>query len=192
MQLIDLLYQVLASPTLAFRLVSQKKPLGWAIGAALLSSVVVAFVLLPYPPRLAEVIFGLERGSLNTAPWWFLWLSVFLMALIIEAGFVHAVALLFRGKGSYLGMLCGLCFASFPLVFFAPLALLRALLASSTGYLLYYVGAAILYPWILILDTIAIRHNYQASVKKAAAICFVAIFVLFILPMLIVAVAMAT
>jgi len=191
-ELIDLLYQVLASPTVAFRLVSQKKPLWWAIGAALLPSAVVALVLLPHPPRLAEVVFGLEKGSLNAAPWWFLWLSVFLVTLVIEAGFVHVVALLFRGKGSYLGMLCGLCFASFPLVLFAPLALLRALLASPTSYLLYYVGSAILYPWILILDTIAIRHNYQTSVKKAAAICFVAIFVLFILPMFIVAVAMAT
>lgn len=192
MELIDLLYQVLLSPTVAFRLVSQKKPLGWAIGAALLPSAVVALVLLPNPPRLSEVIFGLEKGSLNAAPWWFLWLSVFLVALVIEAGFVHVVASLFRGKGSYLGMLCGLCFASFPLVLFAPLALLRALLASPTSYLLYYVGSAILYPWILILDTIAIRHNYQTSVKKAVAICFVAIFVLFILPMFIVAVAMAT
>jgi hypothetical protein len=191
-ELIDLLYQVLASPTVAFRLVSQKKPLGWAIGVAFLSSFVVAFVLLPYPPRLAEVIFGLERGSLNAAPWWFLWLSVFLVILVVEAGFVHVVALLFRCKGSYLGMLCALCFASFPLVLFAPLALLRALLASSTGYLLYYVGSAILYPWILILDTIAIRHNYQASVTKAAAICFIAVFLMFILPMLIVAIAMAT
>ena len=155
-------------------------------------SLVVTLVLLPNPPRLSEVIFGLEKGSLNAAPWWFLWLSVFLVTLVIEAGFVHVVALLFRGKGSYLGMLCGLCFASFPLVLFAPLALLRALLASPTSYLLYYAGAAILYPWILILDTIAIRHNYQTSVKKATAICFVAVFVMFILPMFIVAVAMAT
>jgi len=89
-------------------------------------------------------------------------------------------------------MLCGLCFASFPLVFFAPLALLRALLASPTTFLLFYAGSAILYPWILILDTIAVRHNYQVSVKKAGAICFTTIFLMFILPMLIVAIAMAT
>lgn len=155
-------------------------------------SLVVVFVLLPHPPRLAEVIFGLERESLNAAPWWLLWLTIFPVTLAIEAGLIHVIALLSRSKGSYHGMLCGLCFASFPLVFFAPLALLRALFASPAAYLLYYVGSAILYPWVLILDTIATRHNYQASVKKAGAICFIAVFVMFILPMLIVAIAMAT
>ena len=128
--ILDILYQVLASPSTAFQVVSTKRPLRWGIATAFFSSVVFAFVLLPCPPRLIEAIFGLDRGTLNAAPLVLVWLSLFPLALLVQAALLHLVASMMRGKGSYLGMFCGLCFASFPLIFFAPLALLRALVDS--------------------------------------------------------------
>lgn len=189
--LLDILYQVLTSPSAAFRLVSQKRPWAWAIPAVLLPSVVFDLVILPHPPDLAEVLFRLETGRLTNPAWWLLWITILPLALVIEAGLMHGVARLLRGRGSYRGMLCGLCFAFLPMAFFAPLALLRALLDSGTGYLLYYAGSAILFAWILLLDTTAIRENYRVSTKRAIAICFIAVFLLFFVPPLVVVAAMA-
>jgi hypothetical protein len=44
-------------------------------------SVVLAFTFLPNPPQLLEVIFKLERGSLNPALIMFFWVIIFLIAL---------------------------------------------------------------------------------------------------------------
>jgi len=165
--------------------------LGWAMLTAVLISVVFAFTLLPNPPELVEVILGLERGRLNLAPLVFIWVIIFLVALLIQAGFFHVVAILLRGRGSYLGMLCGVCFACFPLVFFAPLALLRALLDSFSGHLLYYIGSLIFFLWILLLGITAIRQNYNLSPGRAVATCFIPAFVVIVIPLLVLVISMA-
>ena len=189
--LLDILYQVLASPSKAFWVVRERRPLGWAILTAIFISVVFALILLPNPPQLAEVILGLERGRLNLAPLMLIWVIIFLVALLIQAGFFHVVATLFRGRGSYLGMLCGLCFACFPLVFFAPLALLRALLDSLSGHFLYYIVSPIFFLWILLLDITAIRQNYHFSLGRAVATYFIPAFVVVVVPLLVLIIAMA-
>ena len=189
--LLDILYQVLASPSTAFRVVSQKRPLGWAILTAIFSSVVFAYVILPNPHQLAEVIFGLDRGSLNIAPLVLVWLSLFPLALLIQAGLLHAVAVLSRGRGSYRGMFCALCFASFPVVFFAPLALFRAILDSGAGQLLYNIGSLILLLWILLLDIAAVRQNYHFRLGRAVATCLIPLFLVMAGPMLVVVISAA-
>ncbi len=189
--ILDTLYLVLTSPSAAFRAVTEKRPLGWAILTALFSSVVFSFVLLPNPHELAEAIFGLEKGRLGTAPFVLIWLSLFPLALLILSGLFQVVAMVLRGRGSFRGVYCGLCFASFPLVFFAPLALLRALIDSRTGQLVYYVGAVPLCLWILALGVIAIRQNYGFTFGRAAVTCFVPVFLVFFVPVLVVAISAA-
>jgi len=189
--ILDILYQVLASPSTAFQVVSTKRPLRWGIAAAFFSSVVFAFVLLPCPPRLIEAIFGLDRGTLNAAPLVLVWLSLFPLALLVQAALLHLVASMMRGKGSYLGMFCGLCFASFPLIFFAPLALLRALVDSALGHILYFVGASVLFAWVLWLYVIAVRQNYQFRLGRALTACLVPFFLIIVAPLLAVIISMA-
>lgn len=189
--LVDLLYQVLASPSKAFGVVSERRPLGWAILTAIFISVVSALILLPNPPELVEVILDLERRRLSLVSVTPIWVIIFLVALLIQAGFFHMVALLLRGRGSYLGMFCGVCFACFPLVFSAPLALLRALLDSRSGNLLYYVLSLVFFLWILLLYVIAIRQNYDFSLKRSVATCFAPAFVVIVIPLLVLVISMA-
>ena len=188
---LDILYQVLASPSYAFQAVSEKRPLGWGIAIAVFSSVVFAFVLLPYPPRLVEAIFDLDRGTLDYPPLVLVWLSVFPLILLIQAGLLHLIALAIRGKGSYLTMFCELCFASFPLVFFAPLALLRAIIDSPSGQVIYYIGSSALFAWIIWLYVIAVRQNYRFRLGKALTACLVPFFLLILAPLLAVVISMA-
>ena len=188
---LDVLYQVLASPPTAFRVVSEKRPLGWAILTAIFSSVVFAYVILPNPHQLAETIFGLGKDTLNIAPLVLVWLSLFPLALLIQAGLLHAVAVLLRGRGSYLSIFCGVCFASFPVVFFAPLALFRAVLESGAGQLLYNLASLVLLLWILVLDVMAVRQNYHFPLRRAVATCLIPFFLVFVAPPLIVLISVA-
>jgi hypothetical protein len=181
----------MASPSAAFRLVRERRPLGWALLTAIFSAVVSALILLPNLPDLVDVIFSLEEGNLNIALAVFIWVILFLIALLIQAGFFHLVALLLRGRGSYRGMFCGVCFACFPLVFSAPLALLRALLDSGSGQLLYFVLSLIFFLWILVLFVIAIRQNYDFPIKKAVVTCFTPALVVIIIPLLVLVISMA-
>lgn len=188
--ILDILYQVLASPSKVFGEVSERKPLAWAMLSAVFVSVVFALTLLPNPPELVEEIFGLEKGTLTLVPVVVLWVIIFLVALFIEGGIFHLIATLLRGRGSYLGMVCGLCFAHFPFVFFAPLTLLRALLGS-TGNILYPFGSLLLFLWILVLEVTAIRQNYHFSIGRAIATYFIPAILLIIVPLLIVTVIIA-
>jgi len=88
-------------------------------------------------------------------------------------------------------MFCGVCFACFPLVFSAPLALLRALLDSSIGQLLYFVLSLIFFLWILVLYVIAIGQNYDFPLKKAVVTCFTPALVVIIIPLLVLVISMA-
>ncbi|HJX69556.1 MAG TPA: Yip1 family protein [Dehalococcoidia bacterium] len=188
--ILDILYQVLASPSKAFGGVSERKPLAWAMLTAIFISVVFALTILPNPPELVEVIFDLEKGSLDLIPVVFIWVIIFLVALFIKGGIFHLIATLLRGRGSYLGIVCGLCFAHFPFVFFAPLTLLRALLGFS-GNILYPIGSLIFFLWILVLEIIAIRQNYHFSIGMAIATYFIPAILLIIVPILIVTVIIA-
>lgn len=188
--ILDILYQVLASPSKALGEVSNRKPLGWAVITAVFIAVVLSLTFLPKPSELVEVIFDMEKGSINLALAVFFWVIIFLVALFIEGGIFHLIAALLRGRGSYLGMVCGLCFACFPFVFFAPLTLLRALLGAS-GIILYPIGSLVFFLWILVLGIIAIRQNYQFSLWRAITTYFIPGILLIIVPILVVTVLIA-
>ncbi len=170
--ILDTLYQILASPSEGLRGIIKWRPWGWAILTAVFISLVVALTTLPNPSDFTRVIFSLEKGSVSFIPALILWASILLVALLASAGILHLIALLLRGRGSYLGILCGLSFAAFPAVLLAPLALLRALLGSP-GTILYFTGALLLFFWIMVLQIIAIRHNYGFPMGRAIATYFI-------------------
>ena len=190
MEILDILYEVLASPSHGFRRVTQSRPLAGAIGVAVLASLVIALSLLPNPPQLIEVIFSLERGRVSIVPAIFSVISGFLVGLLLAGGIFHGMAKLLQGQGSYLGIFCGLCFAFFPAVIFAPLKLLEALFGFP-GQILFLVGALALFVWIVVLEILAIRHNYNFSSRRAIATLFIPIIVLGIIPVLTAAISMA-
>jgi hypothetical protein len=183
--ILDTLYQLLATPSKVLEEISKEKPLGLAMITAVFIAIMLSFTIVPNPSELVEVIFHMEKGSFNLAPAIFFCVIIFLAALFIEGGIFHFIAVLIGGRGNYLGIICGLCFACFPLVFFAPLMLLRALLGAN-GIILYHIGSLLLILWVLVLGIIAIRQNYRFSLKKAIATYFVPGIVLIIAPLFVV------
>lgn len=190
-ELLDVLYGLTVSPTRTFQAVNQRKPWLWAMATAVSISLIFAFVLLPYPPQLAGVILQVGRDTLPLAPVVIVWVVMFLIILSLQAALFHLLGTLFRGKGTYPGMLCCLCFVWLPSFFVAPLALLRAVLDSYSGHILYIAGSSALTLWVLLLYFIAIRQNYQLSPIRAAITCFIPLFLMFALPPLVVAIRVA-
>jgi hypothetical protein len=183
--ILDILYQVLASPSNVLGEISKRKPLGWAMITAVFIAMALSFTIIPNPPELVEVIFDMEKGTFSPALAIFFCIIIFLVALFIVGGIFHLVAILLGGQGNILGMVCGLCFACFPFVFFAPLILLRALLGAS-GIILYHIGSLLLLLWVLVLAIIAIRQNYCFSIGKAITTFFIPGILLIIIPLLVV------
>lgn len=175
------------SPSRAFRVVRERQPLEGAIATALFVFLVFGYTWLPNPQRVVEAIFELDRGSVSRGRLISVGLAASLGALVIEAAFIHLVAIVFRGKGRYGGVFCGLCFACFPLAFFAPLALLRASLASLSGHFVYFIGSWLLVLWVLFLAMFVIRENYGFSRTRALLVGLIPAVVTFVVPPLVIA-----
>jgi hypothetical protein len=185
--LLDILYEVVVSPTRTFSALSQRRPWRWALTTAVSIALIFAFVLLPNPPQLVDIILDLDRGTMPMAPAVVVWILMFLALLSLQAGLFHILAMVLRGRGTYPGMLCGLCFVWLPAFLVPPLALLRAVLDSSSGHLIYILGSVILALWVLLLYFIAIRQNYHLSPVRTSVTCLIPLFLIFALPLLIVA-----
>ena len=141
-----------------------------------------AFVLVPNPPELAEVILRLDKGTLSAVPVFAFWVAFFLLALAIQALVLHLLALSVRGNGPYSGIFTGICFAYFPGLLAAPLVWLRAALDSMTGSILYGGLFALICLWIVALAIFATRHNYGLSTSRATVAVLTTGFLLVIVP----------
>jgi hypothetical protein len=189
--ILDTLWAVLVSPSDAFAFITRTRPLWWALLAGVAVALMSGFVLVPNPPELAEVIIGLGKGTLPGAPAFAFWVAFFLLAVAIQAAIVHTLALIMGGKGRYAGIFCGICFAYFPGLLAAPLALLRAVMDSLYGHIIYNSVFALLCIWIVILAVIATKHNYGLSTTKATAACLLTGFLFVVLPLVVVTIWMA-
>jgi len=178
---LDIIYEILVSPSKALRKVIEERPFGRALLTAVFIAVVLSLSFLLNPHQFIEVIFDLKRGSFNNALAVLLWVLVFLTALFIEGGIFHLMALLFRGRGNYLRLVCALSFACVPFIFFAPLTFIRSLLGAG-GPVLYASIYPFLFFWVFILAVNTIRLNYNFSPIKAAAIYFIPGILLIAIP----------
>jgi hypothetical protein len=113
------------------------------------------------------------------------WVGVFLAILSVQAAFVHLVAVTLRTKGSFLGILCGLCFAYLPGLLAAPLAMLRAVFRSEGANAFYQVAFPLLCFWVFLLGIAAVQRNYGMTTFKAVLVCSLALVVLVISPVVI-------
>jgi hypothetical protein len=184
----DTLYQVLVSPSQGLRRVTEQRPLGWAVLLGILISLVIALTLLPDLPELVRAIFGLEQGRIGIGFVMPAWVAIFLATLFVSSGILYAAAVLLGGRGSYLGLFCGLSFATLPVIFSPSLSLLRALLGSP-GSILYLFGSVALFIWILALVILALRYNYSFSLGKAVATYFIPVVVFIAISLISIAVA---
>lgn len=149
------------------REVTRDKPLAWALIIYAVVVVVWRIALLLGTSGKKTGIFG-SSGPLDV----FLWAVVALFALFIAAMVFHVAAKVFRGQGSYWGLVCALAFAALPVAFFAPLSVLDVVLGLP-GFILYCLGWVALLVWAFcVLGIIGIRENYGFSTRRAVAAYF--------------------
>jgi hypothetical protein len=127
-------------------------------------------------------MFDLPNGTLGIWATLPIWVGIFLAILSAQAAFVHLMAVILRGKGSYLGILCGLCFAYLPGLLTAPLVMLRAVLSSEGANAFYQVAFPLLCLWVFMLGIAAVQRNYGMTPVKAVFVCSFTLVVLVILP----------
>jgi hypothetical protein len=175
---LDTIYQVLRHPSDGLREATRDRPLAWALIVYAVVVVVWRIALLLGTPGKKTGILG-SSGPLDV----FLWAIVALLALFVAAAVFHVAARVFRGQGSYWGLVCALAFAALPVAFFAPLSVLDVLLGLP-GFILYCLGWVALLVWAFgVLGIIAIRENYSFSTRRAMAAYFspaVAVFSIFL------------
>jgi hypothetical protein len=179
---LDTLSGVLLTPFGTFERIRDRRPIALALSTATSVAVVSGLVLVPNPPQLAEVMFDLPNGTLSIWATLPIWVGIFLAILSAQAAFVHLMAVILRGKGSYLGILCGLCFAYLPGLLTAPLVMLRAVLSSEGANAFYQVAFPLLCLWVFMLGIAAVQRNYGMTPVKAVFVCSFTLVVLVILP----------
>lgn len=187
---LDTLSGVLLSPSRTFEQISSTRPVGLALLTAVSVAVVTGLVLVPNPPELAEVMFDQPKGTLSLWAMLPVWVALFMAILCSQASFVHIAAIILRSKGSYLGALCGICFAYVPGLLAAPLVMLRAVFSSAGANAMYQVAFPMLCLWVFILGTTAIQHAYRMTRLKAMLVSTLALIVLVVLPMVVAVVVM--
>lgn len=187
---LDTLSGVLLSPSDTFEQFTSNRPVGLALLTAVSVAIVTGLVLVPNPPELAEVILDQPKGTLTLWAMLPVWVALFMAILCSQAAFVHLMAVILRGKGSYLGVLCGLCFAYLPGLFAAPLVMLRAVFSSDSANAFYQVAFPLLCLWVFILGIAAVQHTYGMSRVKAILVCSVALVALVVLPMVVAVIVM--
>ena len=187
---LDTVSGVLLSPSETFGQITSNRPVGLALLTAVSVAIVTGLVLVPNPPQLAEVIFDQPKGTLSLWATLPVWVALFMAVLCSQAAFVHLVAVILKRQGSYLGVLCGLCFAYLPALLAAPLVMIRAVFSSASANAFYQVAFPLLCLWVFILGIAAVQHTYEMSRVKAMFVCSLALVVLVILPMVIAVIVM--
>ncbi len=190
LEALDTLSGIMTSPSATFPRIRDNMPLTLALFTAICVALISGLIVVPDPPRLIEVIFSIPQGTLSLSAMLPIWVAFFLAILAVQAAFTHVAAMILKAKGTYAGMICGICFAYTPGLIIAPLAALRAILRSEVGNTLYQTGFALLGIWIFLLGIAAVKYNYRMNPAKAAAICTIAFIVLVILPALLAVVVM--
>ncbi len=181
---------VIVHPVQTLREITGEKPWVWGIVVYLVSSWVsfMASFLTGWR-NLPEVFMPSELnlsaflvGVVLSAP-------IFsLLGLLVISGIYHLIARLLRGEGSFVGLLSGLGFASFPTILTAPFALL-GVVGGLFGSLVYNLAVFAVSIWVLVLNIIAIRENYAFSTGKAVLTFFIPVILFFVLVMLAILVA---
>ncbi len=181
---------VIVHPVQTLRAITKEKPWVWGIVVYLVSSWVsftasfltgwrsLPEVSMPSGLNLSAFLVGVVLS-----------VPIFsLVGLLVFSGIYHLIARLLKGEGSFVGLLSGLGFASFPTILTTPFALL-GVAGGIFGSFIYNLAVFAVSIWVLVLNIIAIRENYAFSTGRAVLTFFIPVILLFVLVMLAILVA---
>lgn len=175
--LLEAAVSVVMQPVGTLRMVTQQQKLGWAIIVAVVVS--LASSLTSAASLTPSALAGSANFSLPVDP------SVFristlvgaallgpligLIGLAVVAGIFQLVSMALGGKGAYVGLFCGLAFASVPSIIGTPFNLLP-LAIGVAGEALSGLVSFVLFIWTAVLTVIAIREDHQFSTGRAVVV----------------------
>jgi|SRR5690625_3925712 len=150
-ELIDWLYGVIASPVQTLRNISEAKPVRFAIALIVILSLIPVLVDNDYMTQDVFPGMGVWQDKLIT----------FFMGLLFTAlflGSTHLLARLFAPEGTLAGFISAYGFSRFPGILQFPLMLMGTTALLARISLILSWGVSI---WLLVLNIIALRENYQ-------------------------------
>jgi hypothetical protein len=175
--LLEAAVSVVTQPVATLRMVTQQQKLGWAIIVAVVVS--LASSLTSVASLTPSELAGGANFSLPVDPTTFRVLTlaggvvlgplIGIIGLAVVAGIFQLVSMILGGKGAYVGLFCGLAFASVPSIIGTPFNLLP-LAFGVAGEVLSGLVSFVLFIWTAVLTVIAIRENHQFSTGRALAV----------------------
>lgn len=160
--LFETLYDILFQPRIGMRNIAERKNVGQAFVAFLLS------ILIP----MWAVYFGLKAAGMSTMINMMIGFKVFgsMVMWIMGAAIWHLIAEFFGGQGTARGLFAALGFAHIPRIFIVPLWALVAVMPAGSKTLLMAVSLLAVLFWSFYLDIIAIKEVHQLSLAKAVLV----------------------
>jgi hypothetical protein len=184
---------VITSPVATMRSLTAAPRLGWAF--AVLVAVGILYGIANYAVTDVQAAWfeGFEDPAFTDPAFERVMAATlaFLTPFFVVAGvafhalILHGIALLFKGRGAYKGMFVGLSFATIPLVFATPAALLAVVLGMA-GLVLWWLATFGLSIWSFVLSVFAVRENYGLTTGKAVGVVLVPVAIGILLVILLV------
>ena len=156
----ELIYSLIVSPSGGMRRIGNAKPFSWAIlifVLALASKTTGDLLILGLDPQWAKILLALGlTGRIVTG--FFVWLAA--------SALLHLFAEVWRGKGEVSTLFTVLGFASLPLIFSSPLALV-AKFCGRGEVPLYFLSTLFIFIWMIVLQILGLKRTYAFSLPRA-------------------------
>ena len=168
--LLEIFYDILFQPQVGMRNIAERKNIGQALVAFLLS------ILIP----IWALYFGLKAAGMSTMIHMIIGLKVFgsIVLWIIGAALWNLIAEFFGGQGTAIGLLAALGFAHIPRIFIVPLWALVVVMPAGSKTLLMVISMLAVMLWSFYLDVVAIKEVYQLSAAKAILVMIMPLLVI--------------
>ena len=160
--LFETIYDVLFQPQVGMRSIAERKNVGQAFVAFLLS------VLLP----IWALYFGLKAAGMSTMISMMIGFKIVGSVIMwtMGAAIWHLIAEFFGGQGTARGLFAALGFAHIPRIFIVPLWALTAVMPDSSKAVVMVVAVIAITLWSFYLDAVAIKEVHQLPVEKAVLV----------------------
>jgi hypothetical protein len=169
--------RIVVAPDQTLRIITTEKPVGAAV-LVIIASAAVTSAASGLLGSLSAIILRAVLGIIFAVP-----------AIALTTLFFHLTARVFGGRGVYAGLFTAFGFVSVVSVFTIPLVIVTAL-GGSTATAVGNLGSVVALVWASILAVIAVRENYDVTIRVAVGVFVVAVvgvlFITFVLAFLLV------
>jgi len=166
--LVEVVTGIITKPVATMREISSGNGLRLAIPAFLLALLAFNIATVLTDADLVQLFGG--RGSAVLVL-----TAISLFSVPIQSGLCYLLARLYGCSGCYIKLLSLFALANVPLVFAAPLAMVR-LVPGAAGSVLHGLGIFALTAWVTVLGVFAVRETFQVPTGRAVIVYLLPLF----------------